>query len=156
MGISLQTFFASGNSTQICEMWRSSQLSHFPSLKSFIYMNLKLIIFFSVLHILLLLFIELLSLVALMQHTHLTSRTVLRLANRPSAQFANSSKQGWPPSKGDHIYLFSSQGRVLVLQVSRRGAYLKPKVTSLFSATICSMQENEKIPTNGLLTRTKF
>jgi hypothetical protein len=34
--------------------------------------------------------------------------------------------------------------------------YLEPKVPLLFSATICSTQENEKIPTNELLTRTKF
>ncbi len=51
---------------------------------------------------------------------------------------------------------FSSQGRVFVLRVSRRGTYLEPKVRSLFSATICSMQEIKKINTNGLLTRTKF
>ena len=94
--------------------------------------NLKLIISFLVLLILVLSFIKSLSIVALTQHAHLTSRTVLRLANRPSAQFANSSKQGQPPSNGDHIYLFSSQGRVLVLRVSRCGAYLEPKLHCFF------------------------
>ncbi len=118
--------------------------------------NLKLIISFLVLHILLLPFIKLLSVVASKQYAHLTSRTVLRLANRPSAQFANSSKQGQPPSNGDPIYLFSSPGRILVLRVSHCGALLEPKVTSLFSATIYSMQEIEKISTKCLLTRTKF
>jgi hypothetical protein len=55
--------------------------------------NPKLIISFLVLLILVLSFINLLSIVALMQHAHLTSCTVLRLVNRPSAQFANSSRQ---------------------------------------------------------------
>ncbi len=67
--------------------------------------NLKLMISFLVLLILVLSFIKLLSIVTLMQHAHLTLRTVLRLANRPSAQFADSSKQGQPPSDRDHIYL---------------------------------------------------
>ncbi len=47
--------------------------------------NLKLIISFFVLLILLLSSIKLLSIVASMQHAHLTLRTVLRLSNRPSA-----------------------------------------------------------------------
>jgi hypothetical protein len=89
--------------------------------------NLKLIISFLVFLILVLLFVKSLSIVALKQHTHLTLRTVLRLANRPSAQFQNSSKQGQPPSNGDIIYPFSSQVRVLVLQDSRCGAYLEPR-----------------------------
>jgi hypothetical protein len=47
--------------------------------------NLKLIISFLVLLILVLSFFKLISVVALKQHTHLTLHTVLRLANRPSA-----------------------------------------------------------------------
>ncbi len=47
--------------------------------------NLKLIISFLVLLILVLSFIKALSIVALAQHAHLTLRTVLRLVNRPSA-----------------------------------------------------------------------
>jgi hypothetical protein len=47
--------------------------------------NLKLMISFLVLLILVLSFIKLLSIVASTQHTHLTLRTVLRLANRPCA-----------------------------------------------------------------------
>ncbi len=49
--------------------------------------NLKLIISFLVLHIVLLLLQKLLSLVASTRHAHLTSRVYLRLANRPSATF---------------------------------------------------------------------
>jgi hypothetical protein len=45
----------------------------------------KLIISFLVLHILLHSLVKLLSLVASMQHAHLTLCTFLRLANRPSA-----------------------------------------------------------------------
>jgi hypothetical protein len=56
--------------------------------------NLKLIISFLVLLILFLSFIKLLSIVASLHHAHLTLHIVLRLFNRPSAQFANSSKQG--------------------------------------------------------------
>ncbi len=106
--------------------------------------NLKLIISFLVLLTLVLSFFKLLSIVALAQHTHLTSHTVLRLANRPSAQFWNSSKQGQTPSDGDLIYLFSSQGRVLVLRVSCHGTYLEPRWRRFFSATPCSMQESRK------------
>ena len=47
--------------------------------------NLELIISFLVLLILVLSFIKSLSILALMQHAHLTLRTVLRLAKRPSA-----------------------------------------------------------------------
>ncbi len=72
--------------------------------------NLELIISFLVLLILVLSFIKSLSIiVSSMQHAHLTSRTVLRLANRPSTKIASSSKQGQAPSNGDHIYLFSIQ-----------------------------------------------
>jgi hypothetical protein len=49
---------------------------------------------------------------------HLTSRAYLRLANRPSAQFQNSSKEEQPSSIGDWYCLSSSQGRVLVARVS--------------------------------------
>ncbi len=106
--------------------------------------NLNLIISFLVLLILVLSFFKSLLVVASKQPTHLTLHTVLRLANRPSAQFWNSSKQGQSPSDGDLIYLFLSQGRVLVLRVSRRGAYLEPRWHCFFSATPCSTQESRK------------
>ncbi len=89
--------------------------------------NLKLIISFLVLHIVLLSLFKSLSLVASTRHSHLTSHINLRSANRPSAQFTNSSTQGRPPSNGDQICPFSSQGRVLVVRVSCHGAYLEPK-----------------------------
>ncbi len=106
--------------------------------------NLKLIISFSVLLILVLSFFKLLSIVASKQHAHLTLHTVLRLANRPSAQFWISSKQGQPPSNGYLIYLLSSQVRVLVLQDSRRGAYLEPRWHGCFSATTSWLKNQEK------------
>ncbi len=110
--------------------------------------NLKLIISFLVLHILLLSLFKSLSLVAATQHARLTSRIVLRLANRPSAQFANSSKQGQTPSNGDQICPFSSQGKGLVLQVSRCGAYLEPKVTLLFLQLFAQCKKTRKfLPT---------
>jgi hypothetical protein len=89
--------------------------------------NLKLVISFLVLLILVLLSFELLSIVASKQHAHLTLCAVLRLANRPSAQFQNSSKQGQPSSNWDLIYLVPSQVRVLVLQESCPGAYSEPR-----------------------------
>ena len=94
--------------------------------------NLKLIISFLVLHIVLLSLFKLLSLVASTWHAHLSLPINLRLADRPSAQFANSTIQGQPPSDGDRICPFSSQGRVLVLRVSRCGAYLEPKSNVAF------------------------
>jgi hypothetical protein len=126
-----------------------------PRLKITFTSNLKLIISFLVLHIVLLSLFTSLSLVASTRHAHLTLRINLRLADRPRAQFANSTIQGQFPSNEDQICPFSSQGRVFIVQVSRHGAYLA-KGTLLFSATICSMQENKKIHTNILLTRTKF
>jgi hypothetical protein len=53
--------------------------------------NLKLIISFLVLHIVLLLLFKLLSLVASTRHALLTLLVYLRLANRPNGQFANST-----------------------------------------------------------------
>ncbi len=76
--------------------------------------NLKLIIFFLVIHIGLLLIFKS-SLVASTRHAHLTLRINLRLANRPSEQLANSTIQGQPPSNRDQICPFSSQGRVFFL-----------------------------------------
>jgi hypothetical protein len=89
--------------------------------------NLKLIISFLVLLILVLLSFELLSIVASTQHAHLTLCAVLRLPNRPSAQFQNSSKKGQLSSNGDLINLVPSQVRVLVLQESCPGAYSEPR-----------------------------
>jgi hypothetical protein len=72
--------------------------------------NLKLIISFLVLLMLVLSFFKSLSVVALKQHAHLTSRTVLRLANRLSAQFRNSSKQRQPSSNGDLFFFLQAKG----------------------------------------------
>ncbi len=105
--------------------------------------NLKLILSFLLLLILVLLFFKSLSVVASKQHAHLTSRTVLRLANRLSAQFQNSSKQGQPPSNGDLIYLFSSQGRVLFLQVSCRGTYLESRWRPFFLKLLAQRKNQE-------------
>jgi hypothetical protein len=93
--------------------------------------NLKLIISFLILHIVLLSLFKSLSLVASTRHTHSTSHVYLRLADRPSAQFANFTMQGQPPSNGDRICPFSSQGRILVIRVSRRGI-LRAKSTVVF------------------------
>jgi hypothetical protein len=77
------------------------------------------------------------------------------LANRPSAKFANSSYKNNLQAKRTGSALSASQGRVLVAQVSRPGV-LRAKSAIAFSATICSMQENKKITTDNLFTRTKF
>jgi hypothetical protein len=53
--------------------------------------NLKLRISFLILHIVLLSLFKSLSLVASTRHAPLTLRVYLRLANQPSAQFANST-----------------------------------------------------------------
>ena len=82
---------------------------------------------------------------------HLTSCVYLRLANRPSAQFQNSSRQEQPPSSrydpqvsGTRTAFLSSQARVLVLP-SLHWAYFKQETPSNFFPTICSMQEAEKL-----------
>jgi hypothetical protein len=61
--------------------------------------NLKLIISFLVLLILVLSLLQVVITCYLEQQAHLTLHTVLILANRPSAQFRNSSNQGqlWGP-----------------------------------------------------------
>ncbi len=83
--------------------------------------NLKLMISFLVLHIVLLHSFKLLSLVASTWHTPSTLCVYLRLANRPSAQFANSSNKNDLQMTGTGTALSASQGRVLVAWVSHHG-----------------------------------
>ncbi len=90
--------------------------------------------------------------------THLTSRVSLRLAKRPSAQFANSQtrlKNSRTPFKRR-----SATG----LRQFKQGYYsYKPRrsiltsfAVAIFFPTIRLTQENKKITTDELLTRTNF
>jgi hypothetical protein len=116
--------------------------------------NLKLIISFLVLPLVLLHSFKLLSFVASMRHAPLTLCVYLRLAIRPSAQFADSPNKNDLQAMGTGTALSASHGGVLVPRVSGV-AYLDPKV-QLFFPTICSMQEIKKITSNELYTRTNF
>jgi hypothetical protein len=80
--------------------------------------NLKLIISFLVLHIVLLSLQKLLSLVASTRHAPSTLRVYLRLADKPSAQFAHPIYKNNLQATGTGTAFLSSQGIVLVAQVS--------------------------------------
>ncbi len=80
---------------------------------------------------------------------HLTLRVYLRLANRPSAQFANSSNQEQPSSfKNYPQALGAGTAQVSIV------AYLEQEMPLFFSYNLLNAR-NRKIPTNKLLTRTK-
>jgi hypothetical protein len=80
------------------------------------------------------------------------------LAKRPSAQFANLQTRFYdtrtPFKRRSRYRPTSSQLRVLVIQASI-AAYLQDLPLNFFP-TSCSTQENKKITTDELLTRTKF
>jgi hypothetical protein len=105
--------------------------------------NLKLIISFLVLHMVLLHSFKLLSFVASAWHTPLTPRVYLRLANRPSAQFANSFNKNDLQATGTGTTLSVSHGRVSVAQVSHCGALRANSIVASFPTTF-SMQEIKK------------
>jgi hypothetical protein len=105
--------------------------------------NLKLIISFLVLHIVLLSLQKLLSLVASTRHAHFTLRVYLRLANRPSAQFANSTYKNDLQAMGTSTAFLSSQGIILVAWVSIV-VYLEQEPLLFFFPMICSTRETKK------------
>jgi hypothetical protein len=92
---------------------------------------------------------------------HLTSRVYLRLANRPSAQFQNSSIQERPSSSRMTL---KRQRPVLPYFKSRKSISLAEPPLGVFRAsnsvdffpTICSTRETKKNPTNELRTRTNL
>jgi hypothetical protein len=92
--------------------------------------NLKFIISFLVLPLVLLHSYQSFSFVASMQHAPLRLHVYLRLAIRPSAQL-QISWQEWPPSNGDRYCLSASQGSVLVAQAFAV-MYLEPRVRHFF------------------------
>ncbi len=92
------------------------------------------------------------------QHAHLTLHVSLRLAKRPSAQFANSTNNVlWARTTFKHQSHYSptsSQGRVLVEQASVP-VYLT-RFAVIFFPTSRSTWENKKNTTDELRTRTTF
>ncbi len=105
--------------------------------------SLKLIISFLVLHIVLLSLQKLLSLVASTRHAPLTSSVYLRLANRPSAQFANSTIKNNLQATGTSTAFLSRQGFVLVAQVSVV-AYLEQETLLFFSYDLLNARNQKK------------
>ncbi len=116
--------------------------------------NLKLMISFLVLPLVLLCQHKLLSCVASLRHAQLTSHVYLRLAIRPNAQFANLLYKNNIQAMGIGAAFIQGQGSVLVARISIV-VYLEPEVPSFFP-TICSTQETKNITTNKLHSRTKF
>ncbi len=111
--------------------------------------NLKLIISFLVLLIIVLLFKSRYHLLPQLGTLHLFLRVYLRLANRPSAQFANSSKQEWPSSSRTNL---KRRGPVLPFFKSRKGisptslsrAHLEQETPSIFSYNLLSARNQKK------------
>jgi hypothetical protein len=122
--------------------------------------NLKLIISFLVLLILLLASKSCYHLLPQLGTLHLTSRIYLRLANRPSAQFCNSSKQERPPSSRR---ILKHWGPVLPYFKSSKSinppslcwAYLEEEMLLFFFHDLLNVR-SKTIPTNELCTRTNF
>ncbi len=110
--------------------------------------NLKHIISFLVLHIVLLSLRKVLSLVASTRHAPLTSRVYLRLADRPSVHFANSTYKNNLQVTGTGTAFLSSQGIVLVAQVSIVG-YLEQEPPLFFSIQFSQCEKpRELLPTS--------
>ncbi len=103
-------------------------------------------------------FTTLVILVASTWHAHLTLSVSLRLAKRPSAQFANLQTRFYntrTPFKRRSCYSpTSNQARVLVVQAFV-AAYLQDLPSKSFSYKSLK-QGNKKNTTDKLLTRTKF
>ncbi len=106
--------------------------------------NLKLIISFLALPLLLLSPQKSLSLVASTRHAPLTSHVYLRLANRPSAQLANSTIKNDLQATGTGSAFLSRQGSVLVAQVFIV-AYLAHKTLSFFLLQFAQRKKSKKI-----------
>jgi hypothetical protein len=77
------------------------------------------------------------------------------LANKPSAQFANSSNKNNLQATGTGSALSASQGRVLVAQVSHCGVLRAKSAIAFFCNNLLNTRKQE-IPIDELLTRTKF
>jgi hypothetical protein len=104
--------------------------------------NLKLIISFLVLPLILLHHYQSLSFVALMRHAQLTSRVYLRLAIKPSAQFANLQTRMISKRRGSVLPFFKSRKGISCTSLCH--GVLRARSAINFFPMICSTQETKK------------
>jgi hypothetical protein len=116
--------------------------------------NLKLIISFLVLPLVLLHHYQSVSFVASTRHASLTSCVYLRLAIRPSAQFANLLTRMTSKQQGPVLPFFKS--RKCISCTSLHHGVLRARSTVVFFLLFAQHKKPRKITTDELHTRTKF
>jgi hypothetical protein len=113
-----------------------------PSVECQVKSFLKLIISFLVLPLVLLKHYQLLPFMASTRHAQLTSRVYLRLAIRPSAQFANLLTRTTSKQQGPLLPFFKSRKGISCTNL--HPCILRARSTVVFFPTTCSMQETKK------------
>jgi hypothetical protein len=117
--------------------------------------NLKLIISFLILPLVLLRHYQSLSFVASTQHAKLASPVYLRLAIRPSAQFANLLTRMTSKQRGLVLPFFKSRMGISCTSLHR--GILRVRSAAIFSPyDLFNTRNQEKITTDELHTKTTF
>jgi hypothetical protein len=117
--------------------------------------NLKLIISFLVLHIVLLSFTQVVIACCLNLARSPNLACLLEAGQQVSAQFANSSNKNNLQAAGTGAALSASQGRVLVVQDSRHGK-LRTKVPLLFLLLFTQHKKSRKLLLTSYLLGSNF